>query len=59
MMEAEQPGMKTKAVQGVVAIAIFRITTDRMAHIRRMYADLILTTCFELELHEGMVSCAG
>ena len=59
MMEAEQPGMKTEAVQGIVAIAVFRITTDGMAHIGRMYADLILTTCFELELHEGMVSCAG
>jgi hypothetical protein len=33
MREAEQPGMQAETVEGVVAIAIFRVATNGMSHI--------------------------
>ena len=44
--------MQTKAMQGIVTITILRIATDRMTHISRMYADLVLTTCLKFELNQ-------
>lgn len=37
MGEAKHIGMQTETVQGVVAIAIFHVTTHRVPHIGRVY----------------------
>jgi hypothetical protein len=33
MMEAQQPGMEAETMQGIVAIPILHVATDRMPHV--------------------------
>jgi hypothetical protein len=51
--------MEAETMKRIVAIAIFRITTHRMTHISRVYADLILTSRLELELYERVIGRTG
>ena len=47
----ESVGMECQAVDGVIAVAVFNVTTYRMSHILKMDADLVFATCFQLKLH--------
>lgn len=58
MMEAELVGVKAETMDRVVAIAVLDVTTDGVVHIGGMNANLVLATCLELELHEGVVVAA-
>ena len=58
MIEAQQPCMQAQTMKRVVAIAILRITTHGMAHISRMYTNLILSTRLQLELDECVLGRA-
>ena len=51
--------MQTQTMQGIVAIAVFRIATHGVTHISRVHTDLVLTTRLELELHKLMVPLTG
>ena len=44
--------MQAEAVDGVVAISVFRVATNGMTHISRMYADLVLPSRLQLILHQ-------
>ena len=59
MMEAEQPSMQTQAMQGIVAVAVLRVTTNGVPHISRVHTYLVLTACLELELHQRVLRRAG
>ena len=59
MEETQQEGMETQTVDGVVAVTIFCIATNRVMHVGSMYADLVLPSCFKLELNQRMVGGAG
>ena len=52
MMEAEHIGMQTEPVQRVVAVAVLHVAADRMAHVGRVYANLILPSCLQPVFHE-------
>lgn len=58
MGEAKEPGVQAEAVQRVIAIAILHVAADRMSHVGRVDANLVLATCLELVLHEGVVGGA-
>ena len=47
--------MKTKTMDGVVAIAVFVVTANGMPHVGRVDAYLILTTRLKLKLHKAEV----
>jgi hypothetical protein len=51
-METKQPGMEAEAMQRIVAIAVFGVATNRMAHISRVDTNLILTACLQLKLYQ-------
>ena len=50
MIETQQPGMQAQSMQRVVTITILCVAADRMPHIGRMDANLILTACLQLKL---------
>lgn len=54
MPETKHAGMEAEAVDGIVAIAVFRVAADGMAHIGGMDANLVFPPRFELILHERM-----
>ena len=48
--------MQAQAMQRMIAVAIFWIATDRMAHVCGVYANLILASCLQLEFHSRVLS---
>ena len=52
MVETQEPGMQTQAMQRIITIAVFGIATYRMSHISSMYTNLILTTSLQLKLYQ-------
>ena len=52
MIETQQPGMQTKPVQRIVAIAIFCIATNGVAHIGSMDTNLVLPSCLQFKLYQ-------
>ena len=58
VMEAEQISVEAEAMDWVVAIAVLDVTANRVVHVGRMYANLILTACLKLEFHERMMFAA-
>ena len=58
MREAQQPGMEAQTVDGIVAIAVFGIAAYGMAHVGRMYANLVLATRLQLIFHKRMFGSA-
>ena len=59
MGEAEQPGMQAEPMNRVVAVAIFAVAADGMAHIGCMHANLVLASSLQLKLDQRMLSCAA
>ena len=45
MIEAQQKGMKTQSVDGVISIAIFDVSAYGMTNIRSMHPYLIFASC--------------
>ena len=58
MEEAQQVGVEAEAVDGVVAVAVLDIATYGMAHIGRVYPNLVLASCLQLKLYERVLCCA-
>ena len=54
MRKAEQPRMETEPMERVVTIAVLRVAADGMSHVGRMDAYLVLTSCLQSKLHQGM-----
>lgn len=58
MEEAEAIGMEAETMDGVVAIAIFYVAANGMAHICGVDTNLILTPRLETKLYKAMVDGA-
>lgn len=58
MGEAQHIGMQTEAMQRVVAIAIFDVAADWMAHVGRMYTYLVLASGFKLVFNKRVLGSA-
>lgn len=54
MFEAKYVGMQAETMAGIVAIAVLRVTTDGMAHIGSMDANLVLAPGLQLEFAESV-----
>ncbi len=52
MIETQLVCMQTETSKRIVAIAVLDIATDRMTYISRVHTYLILTSRFQLELHQ-------
>ena len=55
MHHAQHIGMEAESVERIVAVAVFHVATHGMSHVCRMHTDLVLASCFQFKLSEGMV----
>lgn len=58
MIEAQHTSMQAKTMNGVVAVTILRIAADRMSHIGRVNANLILAARLKLIFYQRMLGRA-
>ena len=55
MIEAKLECMQAQAMQRVITVTVFYVSTDRMAHISRMHANLVLTACLQTVLNQRII----
>ena len=59
MVETKQESMQAQAVHRVIAVAIFRVATNRMSHVGCMHADLVLAPGLQFEFHQRVLCRPG